>query len=112
MSEIRRHVLIWVLPEFLSSSGLTQVLREAGIFTTPENQMEDYVTAAHAAGGFALTGQLVEADRGPGIWLSPQHLPGLHLMIPWQFVASIVTAEEPVASRPFGLTTGTDPGPF
>jgi hypothetical protein len=98
---------VWVRPEFLSSPGLIQVLREAGVFNTPEDQMEEYVTSAVDAGGFALAGQLVEVDHGPGIWLAPENLPGLHLMIPWTFVTSVVTAEAPVSTRAFGLKTGT-----
>ncbi len=32
MTEPRRHVLIWVSPEFLKSSGMVQLFTEAGIF--------------------------------------------------------------------------------
>ena len=35
MSEPRRHVLIWVAPEFLKSSGMIQLFTEASIFCLP-----------------------------------------------------------------------------
>jgi hypothetical protein len=38
-----------------------------------------------------------------GIWISPENLAGLELMIPWQFVKSVVTAESPQSSKAFGL---------
>jgi len=105
MSETRRHVLIWVAPEFLKSSGMVQLFTEAGIFSTPTEQMEEYFQSAEAAGGFAMTGKLAEAGHGAGIWISPVNVPGLELMIPWQFVKSVITAESPQASKVFGLKT-------
>lgn len=89
---------------------MIRILREAGILRAPEDQTEDYIRAADEAGGFALTGQLVEATHGAGIWISPENVPGLHLMVPWQFVKSVVTAEEPSAARVFGLITHSGPG--
>lgn len=109
MSEVRRHVLVWVAPEFLKSSGMIQILKQACILSTPEDQIEDYISAAEAAGGFALTGRLVEANHGAGIWVSPENVPELDVMVPWQFVKSVVTAEQPSTPRFFGLMTGSGP---
>jgi hypothetical protein len=103
MSEPQRHVLIWVAPEFLKSSGMIQLFTEAGIFHPPENDLDEYIRSAEAAGGFAMTGRLAEVHHGAGIWISPVAVPGLELMIPWQLVKSVVTAESPESSRAFGL---------
>lgn len=103
MEEERRHVLVWVAPEFLKSSGMIQLFTEAGIFVPPDDDMEEYTRAAERAGGFALTGKLAEVHHGAGIWISPVNVPGLELMIPWQFVKSVVTAESPQSSKAFGL---------
>jgi len=105
MSETRRHVLVWVAPEFLGSSGMIQLFTEAGIFLPPEDSLEDYIHAAQEAGGFALTGRLVEASHGAGVFISPLSVPGLELMIPWQFVKTMVTAETAQSSRIFGLNS-------
>lgn len=103
MSETRRHVLIWLAPEFLASSGMIQLFTEAGIFQPDEDHLDQYIKSAVAAGGFAMTGTLADVRHGAGIWISPADLPGLELMIPWQFVRSVVTAESPRSSRAFGL---------
>ena len=103
MTEARRHVLIWVAPEFLRCAGLVRLFIEAGIFSPPEDELDRYISAAEAAGGFALTGMLAEAGHGAGIWISPVDSPGLQLMVPWQFVRSVVTAESPHSSKVFGL---------
>lgn len=103
MSEMRRHVLLWIAPEFLKSPGLVRLFTEAGIFLPPEDEMDEYMRSAEAAGGFAMTGKLAEANHGAGIWISPADIPGLELMVPWQFVRSVVTAESPQSSRAFGL---------
>jgi hypothetical protein len=103
MSEIRRHVLLWIAPEFLKSPGLIRLFTEAGIFLPPEDDMDEYMRSAEAAGGFAMTGKLAEANHGAGIWISPADIPGLELMVPWPFVRSVVTAESPQSSRAFGL---------
>ena len=105
MNEVRRHVLIWVVPEFLKSSGMVQLFTEAGIFTTPAEELQEYSQSAEAAGGFAMTGTLAEMGHGAGIWISPVNVPELELMVPWQFVKSVITAESPQASRVFGLRT-------
>jgi hypothetical protein len=103
MSEARRHVLIWVAPEFLKSSGMIQLFTEASIFLPPENDLDEYIRSAEAAGGFAMTGRLAEVNHGAGIWISPVNVLGLELMVPWQFVKSVVTAESPQSSKAFGL---------
>jgi hypothetical protein len=103
MSEARRHVLIWVAPEFLRSTGMIQLFTEAGIFLPPEDELDQYIRSAEAAGGFAMTGRLAEANHGAGIWISPVNVSGLELMVPWQFVKSVVTAESPQSSQAFGL---------
>jgi len=105
MSEGRRHVLIWVSPEFLKSPGMIQIFIEAGIVLPPVDKLEEYFHAAEDAGGFALTGRLVDANHGAGIWICPVNVPGLELMVPWQFVKSIVTAGDPPSSKIFGLVT-------
>lgn len=103
MSEPRRHVLIWVAPEFLKSSGMIQLFTEASIFLPPQNDLDEYIRSAEAAGGFAMTGRLAEANHGAGIWISPVNVPGLELMIPWSLVRSVVTAESTQSSKAFGL---------
>jgi hypothetical protein len=103
MSEPRRHVLVWVAPEFLKSSGMIQLFTEASIFVPPQNDLDEYIRSAEAAGGFAMTGRLAEANHGAGIWISPINVPGLELMVPWQLVKSVVTAESPQSSKAFGL---------
>jgi hypothetical protein len=103
MSEERRHVLVWVVPEFLKSSGLIQLFTEAGIFEPAGEDLDEYIRSAEKAGGFALTGRLAETHHGAGIWISPAETPGLELMVPWQFVKSVVTAESAQPSRAFGL---------
>lgn len=103
MSEPRRHVLIWVAPEFLKSSGMIQLFTEASIFVPPQNDLDEYIRSAEEAGGFAMTGRLAEVNHGAGIWISPVTVPGLELMIPWQLVKSVVTAETPESSKAFGL---------
>jgi hypothetical protein len=103
MSEMRRHVLLWLAPEFLRSPGMLRLFTEAGIFLPPEDDMDEYMRSAEAAGGFAMTGKLAEANHGAGIWISPEDIPGLELMVPWQFVRSVVTAESPQSSPAFGL---------
>ncbi len=103
MTEVRKHVLIWVAPEFLRSSGMVQLFTEAGIFVPPDDELEEYIRSAEAAGGFAMTGTLAELHHGSGIWISPISVPGLELMVPWQFVKSVVSADSPQSSKVFGL---------
>jgi len=103
MSDVRPHVLLWIAPEFLRSPGMIRLFTEAGIFVAPEGDMDQYMRSAEAAGGFAMTGKLAEANHGAGIWISPADIPGLELMVPWSFIRSVVTAESPQSSRAFGL---------
>jgi hypothetical protein len=106
MIEARKHVLIWVAPEFLKSSGMIQLFKEAEVFPPPED-LDEYIRSAEAAGGFAVTGKLVEANHGAGIWICPVGTPGLELMLPWQFVKGVVTAESPKSAKIFGLMTSS-----
>lgn len=103
MSEMKRHVLLWITPEFLRSSGMIRLFTEAGIFVPPEDDMDEYIRSAEAAGGFSMTGKLAQANHGAGIWISPAANPGLEVMVPWTFVKSVVTAESPQSSSAFGL---------
>lgn len=105
MNEVRRHVLIWVAPEFLESAGMVQLFREAEIFVPAEDDLAKYILAAKAAGGFAITGTLADEHHSAGIWISPVNIPGLELMIPWQFVKSVVTASAQ-SSKAFELMSG------
>jgi hypothetical protein len=102
MSEVRAHVLVWVAPEFLQSSGLVRIFAEAGVLPPSADDLEEYIRSAESAGGFAMTGMLAEARHGAGIWISPANTPGLELMVPWNFVRSVVTAES-AESKAFGL---------
>ena len=95
--------VIWVAPDFLKSSGMIQLFTEASIFLPPDNDLDEYIHSAEAAGGFAMTGRLAEANHGAGIWISPVNVPGLELMIPWHLVKSVVTAESTQSSSAFGL---------
>ena len=65
----------------------------------------DATASAEAAGGCAITGLLVEAHHGAGVWLAPEKSPGLELMIPWSFVRGIVTAETPKTKQILGLAS-------
>ena len=103
MSGAQRDILIWVAPEFLKSSGMIRLFTEAGIFSPRENDLDGYIRSAERSGGFAMTGKLAEANHGAGVWISPVTVPGLELMIPWQFVKSVVTAESQPSSKAFGL---------
>jgi hypothetical protein len=82
---------------------MVQLFTEAGIFLVSGDDLREYIRSAEDAGGFAMTGMLAEANHGVGIWISPVNLAGLELMIPWQFVKSVVTAESPQSSQAFGL---------
>jgi hypothetical protein len=94
MTNDRRHVLVWVAPEFLESAGMLRILEETGLI---EPGVPEAVVAvsAEAAGGCAITGLLVDSHHGAGVWVVPENSPGLELMIPWAFVRGIVTAESP-----------------
>ena len=103
MTETRKHVLIWVREEFLQSPGMLQILKESGIFSHPEEKWVEVAEAAEQIGGFALSGKLITADHPAGVWISPPTGRGLELLVPWHFITSVVTAEEPQASKAFGL---------
>jgi hypothetical protein len=102
-SEPRRHVLVWVAPEFLESEGMLRILQEVGAIPGQEAEWEKIVEAAENTGGFALGGMLVESGHGAGIWISPPNDHGLEMLIPWHFVRSVLTAQQPQSSKIFGL---------
>ena len=103
MTEARKHVLIWVKQEFLQSPGILQILKETGIFSCPEEKWRELAEAAEVTGGFALSGKLMDCDHPAGVWISPPGGHGLEVLVPWHFVISLVTAEEPQSSKTFGL---------
>jgi hypothetical protein len=104
MAEERKHVLVWVAQEFLHSGGMLRILEETGLIEpgVPEALM---ALSAEAAGGCAITGLLVQAHHGAGIWITPEGSPGLELMIPWGFVRGVVTAESPKSKQILGLAS-------
>lgn len=104
MNDDRKHVLVWVVEEFLRSPGMLRILGESGFMEqgVPESLV---AASAEAAGGCAITGLLVEAHHGAGVWLAPEKSPGLELMIPWSFVRGIVTAETPKTKQILGLAS-------
>jgi hypothetical protein len=102
-TEPQRHVLIWVTAEFLESEGMLHILQESGALAGHEEDWEKIVQAAENTGGFALGGILVDVHHGAGIWFAPLNDAGLEIMIPWQFVRSVVTAQEQQSARMFGL---------
>jgi len=104
MAEARKHVLLWLAPEFLQSEGMVRILHEAEFLSTREEEWDELIQSAEEAGGFALGGRLVEARHGAGIWITPENDQGLELMIPWGYVKSVLTGEEPQAAKIFGLT--------
>jgi hypothetical protein len=99
----RRQVLVWVTPEYLQSDGILHILQEARVIPGYEEDWSKILEAAENSGGFALGGTLVEMHHGAGVWISPAGDTGLEIMIPWQFVRSVLTAQEPISSRLFGL---------
>jgi hypothetical protein len=103
VTEARKHVLIWVKQEFLQSPGMLQILKETGIFSHPEEKWRELAEAAEVTGGFALSGKLVSCDHPAGVWIAPSSGHGLQVLVPWHFVISLVTAEEPQSSKTFGL---------
>jgi hypothetical protein len=111
MTQERQHVLVWVAPQFLESGGISRLLREAEFFSLSDEEWEEFVEAAGKAGGFALSGRLVESNHGAGIWISPLNIQGLELMIPWGFVRSVVTAQDAASPKMFGLMNELAHGP-
>jgi hypothetical protein len=87
---------------------MIQILTELDVFGTRDSDPEEIRRAAERVGGFAIGGWLMEEHHGAGIWICPQQNAGLQLMIPWHFVRSVVTAEEPKSSKIFGLITELD----
>jgi hypothetical protein len=103
--EPQRNVLVWVTADFLESEGMLHILQQSGALTGQEEDWEKIVEAAENSGGFALGGLLVDSHHGAGIWIAPAGDAGLEILIPWQFVRSVVTAQAQHAARMFGLAT-------
>jgi len=82
---------------------MLHILQEAQAIPGYEHDWEKILEAAENTGGFALGGMLVEMHHGAGIWISPHADEALEIMIPWQFVRSVVTAQEPLSRKMFGL---------
>ena len=82
---------------------MLHILQESGAVPGQEKDWEKIVEACENSGGFALAGELVDANHGAGIWISPPGDPGLEIMIPWHSVRSVVTAEEQHQIKIFGL---------
>jgi hypothetical protein len=101
MTDERKRVLVWVSQEFLHA-GMLRIVQETGLLDA--DMSEDRVAeAVELAGGCALTGLLIEAQTGAGVWIAPEGSPGLELMIPWGFVRGMVTAESPKTKQILGL---------
>lgn len=98
-----KHVLLWVAPEFLQSRGILRILEEVGAIVPKAGHPDEIMEAAVRAGGFAISGALIDSNHGAGIWLSPSESENLQLMIPWNFVRCSVMAAAPKASRIFGI---------
>jgi hypothetical protein len=94
---------VWVTAEYIQSEGMLHILQEASAIPGHAGNWEKILEAAENSGGFALGGILAEMHHGAGIWISPADDAGLEIMIPWQFVRSVVTAHEPLTNRMFGL---------
>jgi hypothetical protein len=90
---------------------MSRLLREAEFFSLTDEGWDEFVEASAKAGGFALSGRLVEANHGAGIWISPLNIQGLELMIPWPYVRSVVTAKDPESPKMFGLMNELARGP-
>ena len=102
MADGRKHVLVWVSEEFLNSAGMLRILEETGLIEPGASEAR-VAEGAEKAGGCAVTGLLVEAHHGAGVWIAPEKSPGLELMIPWGFVRGLVTAESPKQAHTLGL---------
>ena len=105
----RRHVLVWVTPEYIQSEGMLHILQESEAIPGNQQGWEKILEASENTGGFALGGTLVEMHHGAGIWISPHADAGLEIMVPWQFVRCVITAQEPLSTKMFGLREGVSP---
>ncbi|MEQ1884090.1 MAG: hypothetical protein ABL967_03455 [Bryobacteraceae bacterium] len=104
-----QHVLLWVAPEFLQSPGIIRILEQVGALDLKSGEAEEVMEAAAKSGGFALSGELVDAHHGAGMWIAPGDSKSLRLMIPWAFVRCTVLAEAPQSSKIFGLAADLSP---
>jgi hypothetical protein len=83
---------------------MLHILQEATEIPGSEGDWEKILESAENSGGFALGGTLVEMHHSAGIWIAPLNDSGLEIMIPWGFVRSVITAQEPLpGSKIFGL---------
>jgi hypothetical protein len=103
MTTPQKHVLLWVAPEFLQSPGIIRILEQVGALDLKSGDADEVMEAAARSGGFALSGELIDAHHGAGIWIAPGDSRNLRLMIPWGFVRCTVQAETPQVARMFGL---------
>lgn len=117
MTDTQKHVLLWVAPEFLQSPGIIRILEQVGALDLKSGGGEEVMEAAARSGGFALSGGLVDANHGAGMWIAPGDSQNLRLMIPWAFVRCTVLAETQQSSKIFGLAAdlsarpnGNEPG--
>lgn len=102
-NESNRYALVWVDKGFLESEGMLRILDETGMIASQGADWEKLVEAAENTGGFALSGILVDAERGPGLWLASPEAGGIEILIPWHVVRCVVTAQEPPAKHVIGL---------
>ena len=93
----------WWRRSFLHSTGMLRILKEAEFFPLPEDDWGKFIQAAEEAGGFGLGGGLVESNHGAWYMDFSAECSGLELMIPWPFVRSVVTAQDPQPPKMFGL---------
>jgi len=113
MTGPEKHVLLWVSPEFLQSAGIIQILEQVGALGRTAGDVEEVAEAAVRSGGFAISGVLMDANHGAGIWIAPGVSKSLQLMIPWGFVRCTVLAETPQSSKIFSMAAdlaGPPPG--
>ncbi len=106
MPETRKHVLLWVSSDFIESEGILQIMTEAGLLTPTEKEEQKLLESAEQISGFAVTGWLVDAHHGAGIWIAPTAAPELEMLIPWSMVRTVITAEEK-SDRIFGLANAS-----
>ena len=105
----KRHVLVWVDKVFIESEGMLHLLEEAGVLVynraSRQSGWEKIVEAAENAGGFAISGSMVEDRHAAGIWICPQD-ESLQIMIPWGVVRTVISAQQPESEKIYGLISG------
>jgi hypothetical protein len=91
---------------------MLQILNETGIFSHPQAEWRKLAEAAEQIGGFALSGKLITADHPAGAWICPPTGHGIEVLVPWHFIISLVTAEEPHSAKTFGLIADAVAAPW